>query len=183
MPVKREVVNKISKAGFEWKYHFNMITFRSLSGVYLLEASQHLHLSMDEAWQFFSSPGNLSLITPSHMGFRITSGTPAVMYPGQIITYKVSPFWGFTTNWVTEITQVCNNRFFVDEQRFGPYKIWHHEHHFEKQGDGILMTDRVYYRLPFGIIGKVAHALFVRRQLQKIFMFRQTYLEKWAMDG
>lgn len=158
-----------------------MITFQSLSGIYLLESSQYLDVSMDVAWQFFSSPGNLSLITPSRMGFRITSGTPGVMYPGQIITYRVSPFWGFTTNWVTEITHVSPNRFFVDEQRFGPYKMWHHEHHFQKQGDGILMNDRVYYRLPFGIIGQVAHALFVKRQLTKIFLFREAYLKKWRL--
>jgi ligand-binding SRPBCC domain-containing protein len=156
-----------------------MITFKSLSGIYLLEASQYLNISMEEAWQFFSSPDNLSLITPSRMGFRITSGTPAVMYPGQIITYRVSPFWGFTTNWVTEITHVSPSRLFVDEQRLGPYRLWHHEHHFEKKDKGILMTDRVYYRLPFGFLGQIVHALFVRRQLKKIFLFREAYLQKW----
>lgn len=159
-----------------------MITIKSLSGTYLLETKQYLNIPMEQAWQFFSSPGNLSLITPSRMGFRITSGIPAMMYPGQIITYRVSPFWGFTTNWVTEITHVSPNRFFVDEQRIGPYLLWHHEHHFDKQGDGILMSDRVYYRLPFGVLGKVAHAVFVRRQLEKIFLFRETYLRKWAGD-
>lgn len=170
-----------------------MITFKSLSGIYLLETSQYLNISMEEAWQFFSSPGNLSLITPSHMGFRITSGSPGRMYPGQIITYRVSPFRGYTTNWVTEITHVSEyglsmdtiyrvhtHPYFVDEQRIGPYSLWHHEHHFQKQEEGILMTDRVYYRLPFGILGKIAHALFVRRQLLKIFLFREAYLQKWA---
>lgn len=169
-----------------------MITFKSLSGIYLLESSQYLNVSMDEAWQFFSSPANLSLITPSHMGFRITSGNPGRMYPGQIITYRVTPFRGYTTNWVTEITHVAEyghdmscpylrmDPYFVDEQRFGPYKIWHHEHHFQKQGEGILMRDRVYYRLPFGILGKIAHTLFVRKQLLKIFLFREAYLKKWA---
>lgn len=157
-----------------------MITFKALSGIYLLETSQYLNIPMEEAWPFFSSPGNLSLITPSRMGFRITSGTHASMYPGQIITYKVSPFWGYTTNWVTEITHVADNRFFVDEQRLGPYKIWHHEHHFKRQGQGILMTDLVYYRLPFGLIGRIAHALFVRKQLKKIFLFREAYLKSWA---
>ena len=157
-----------------------MITFQSLSGAYLLETSQYLTISMEEAWQFFSSPGNLSLITPSRMGFRITSGTAEQMYPGQLITYRVSPFRGFTTNWVTEITHVTAKRYFVDEQRVGPYSLWHHEHHFQQQGEAILMTDRVYYRLPFGILGKIAHALFLRRQLEKIFLFREAYLHKWA---
>lgn len=157
-----------------------MITIKTLSGIYLLETSQQLNISVEEAWQFFSSPGNLSLITPSRMNFRITSGTPVVMYPGQMITYRVSPFWGFTTNWVTEITHVLQNRFFVDEQRLGPYRLWHHEHHFEEQDKGILMTDRVYYRLPFGLLGQIVHALFVRRQLEKIFRFREAYLQRWA---
>jgi ligand-binding SRPBCC domain-containing protein len=116
------------------------------------------------------------------MGFRITSGNPAQMYPGQIITYRVSPFQGYTTNWVTEITHVAANRYFVDEQRLGPYKIWHHEHYFEKQGEGILMTDRVYYRLPFGLLGKIAHALFVKRQLEKIFLFRENYLKEMGKE-
>jgi len=155
-----------------------MVTFQSHSGIYTLEVRQFINCSMDEAWLFFSSPGNLSKITPSHMGFQITSGAPAKMAPGQIITYRVSPFPGFTTNWVTEITHVSEGKYFVDEQRFGPYRMWHHEHHFEAQGEGVLMTDRVSYKLPFGWLGKLAHALFVKRQLQQIFAFREEFLDK-----
>ena len=154
-----------------------MITIRSFSGIYLLEASQYLNIPMEKAWQFFSSPGNLAKITPPFMGFRITSGSPAPMYPGQIITYKVSPFPGLTTNWVTEITHVTENEYFVDEQRFGPYRLWHHEHYFKAAGEGVVMTDRVYYKLPFGIFGRLAHALFVRKQLEKIFLFRIDFLK------
>ena len=155
-----------------------MVIFQSHSGIHTLEVRQFINCSMDEAWLFFSSPGNLSKITPSHMGFQITSGTPAKMAPGQIITYRVSPFPGFTTNWVTEITHVSEGKYFVDEQRFGPYRMWHHEHHFEAQGEGVLMTDRVSYKLPFGWLGKLAHALFVKRQLQQIFAFREEFLDK-----
>lgn len=155
-----------------------MVNFQSHSGIYTLEVTQFVNCSIDEAWHFFSSPGNLSKITPAHMGFQITSGTPAKMAPGQIITYRVSPFMGITTNWVTEITHVSEGKYFVDEQRFGPYSMWHHEHHFEIQGEGVLMNDRVSYKLPFGWIGKLAHALFVKRQLQQIFSFREEFLDK-----
>jgi ligand-binding SRPBCC domain-containing protein len=154
-----------------------MATFKSHSGIYTLEFQQFVKISLSEAWDFFSSPGNLAKITPPHMGFNITSGKAGKMYPGQIITYKVSPFPGFTTNWVTEITHVSDQSFFVDEQRFGPYKMWHHEHHFELQNDGVLMTDRVSYKLPFGFLGRIAHAIFVRKQVMKIFYYREVCLE------
>lgn len=155
-----------------------MISFQSHSGIYTLEVKQFLKISLNEAWDFFSSPGNLSKITPEHMGFIITSGTPAKMYTGQIITYKVAPFPGLKTNWVTEITHVTDQSFFVDEQRFGPYRMWHHEHHFEVQGKGVLMTDRVSYKLPFGIFGRIAHGLFVKAQLRQIFEYRIAAMEK-----
>jgi ligand-binding SRPBCC domain-containing protein len=155
-----------------------MISFNAHSGIYTLEASQILGISLTEAWNFFSSPENLSKITPGHMGFQITSGVPTKMYPGQIITYKVVPFPGFKTNWVTEITHVAEGRFFVDEQRFGPYRMWHHEHRFEEIEGGVLMTDRVSYKLPFGIFGRLAHALFVKNQLKQIFIHRENILEQ-----
>lgn len=155
-----------------------MIAFKSHSGIYTLEVKQILNISLAEAWEFFSSPDNLAKITPPHMGFIITSGTPAKMYPGQIISYKVSPFPGFKTNWVTEITQVTNQCFFVDEQRFGPYQMWHHEHRFEVQGNGVLMTDRVSYKLPLGFLGRIAHAIFVKEQLKQIFSYRIAVMEQ-----
>ena len=155
-----------------------MIQFKSHSGIYTLVVAQFLKISLFEAWDFFSSPDNLSKITPEHMGFKITSGTPEKMYPGQIITYNVSPFPGVKTNWVTEITYVSECSFFVDEQRFGPYRMWHHEHHFEVQNDGVLMTDRVSYKLPLGFLGRIAHSLFVKNQLKQIFEYREIFLEK-----
>jgi len=154
-----------------------MISIKSHSGIYSLEVTQFVKIPLKTAWDFFSSPDNLSKITPEHMGFNITSDPPAKMYPGQIISYKVSPVAGIKTNWVTEITQVVEKSFFVDEQRFGPYKMWHHEHRFEIQGDGVLMTDRVSYKLPFGVFGRIAHALFVRKQLNQIFEYREKCLD------
>jgi ligand-binding SRPBCC domain-containing protein len=155
-----------------------MILIKSHSGIYTLEVKQFLKISIAEAWDFFSSPGNLSKITPPQMGFITTSGTPAKMYMGQIITYKVSPLAGIKMNWVTEITHVQEMRFFVDEQRFGPYRMWHHEHHFEVQGEGVLMTDRVSYKLPLGFFGRMAHGLFVKTQLKQIFEYRIAAMEK-----
>lgn len=155
-----------------------MITFKSHSGIYTLEVEQFLPISPEKAWEFFSSPGNLAKITPAHMGFRITSGEPEKMYAGQIISYKVAPFPGLKTNWVTEITQVSEGSYFIDEQRFGPYRMWHHEHRFEKQNGGVRMTDRVSYKLPFGVFGRMAHILFVKNQLQTIFSHRISVLEQ-----
>ena len=155
-----------------------MISIRSHTGIYTLEASQLLNITMKEAWDFFSAPENLSKITPEHMGFRITSGKPLKMYPGQIIAYKVSPFPGLKTNWVTEITHTEPERYFIDEQRFGPYRMWHHEHHFEVRGVGVLMTDRVSYKLPLSILGRLVHFLFIKRQLKLIFEFRERLLNE-----
>lgn len=155
-----------------------MISFRQHSGVYTLEVSQFLKIDMNEAWKFFSSPENLATITPLGMGFVITSGQPEKMFPGQIITYKVSPFPGFVTNWVTEITHVLAGSYFVDEQRFGPYQMWHHIHRFEEKQSGVLMTDQVSYKLPFGFIGRIAHGLFVKAQLKRIFEFREQKLDE-----
>lgn len=155
-----------------------MISFRQHSGVYTLEVSQFLKIDMNEAWKFFSSPENLATITPPGMGFVITSGQPGKMFPGQIITYKVSPFPGFVTNWVTEITHVLAGSYFVDEQRFGPYQMWHHIHRFEEKQSGVLMTDQVSYKLPFGFIGRIAHGLFVKAQLKRIFEFREQKLNE-----
>ena len=154
-----------------------MISFSKHSGIYTLKVMQQIPIGLSEAWSFFSSPANLEKITPSKMGFKITSGKPDKMYPGQIISYKVAPLPGIKTNWVTEITHVHENQFFVDEQRFGPYSMWHHEHHFEEKEGGVLMTDKVTYKIPFGFLGHFAHTLFVRSQLRGIFEYRISVLE------
>jgi ligand-binding SRPBCC domain-containing protein len=156
-----------------------MIRFSKHSGIYTLETEQILPISVGEAWEFFSSPKNLQKITPSHMGFEITSGDPDQMYPGQIITYSIGLFPGIKSNWVTEITHVTKERFFVDEQKFGPYKMWHHEHHFEPHPEGIRMTDKVSYKLPFGILGRMMHGIMIKPQLRKVFGFRFDILNQF----
>ena len=155
-----------------------MISIRKHSGIFTLEVSQELPIRIDKAWEFFSSPGNLSKITPDHMGFTITSGKAGQMYPGQIITYVIGLFPGIRSSWVTEITHVKEKEFFVDEQRFGPYSMWHHEHHFQEMGNKTLMTDKVSYKIPFGFIGNLLHPVFIKPRLKKIFEYRKEQLRQ-----
>ena len=143
---------------------------------YSLKTEQNLPISLQEAWDFFSSPKNLSKITPKHIGFIITNQPSETMFEGQIITYKVSPLLGVKINWMTEITTVKDNEYFIDEQRFGPYSLWHHRHHFYEIDGGIKMIDEVNYKLPFGFLGSVAHRLFVRKKLKSIFEYREKVL-------
>ncbi|MBF25919.1 MAG: hypothetical protein CMP49_05340 [Flavobacteriales bacterium] len=141
--------------------------------IYQLVKEQFLEANIDEVWDFVSSPKNLKKITPEQMNFIITSNNLASkMYPGMIITYKVSPIFKIPMNWVTEITHMQKNKYFVDEQRVGPYKIWHHQHLFEIKDNGVLMTDIISYKLPLGLLGNLVHRLFIRKQLESIFSFR-----------
>lgn len=150
-----------------------------MSKVYSLQTVQCIPVGLDKAWDFFSSPANLQTITPSSLGFKIISKFHGNrMYPGQIIEYKVSPVLGIPLYWMTEITHVEDQKFFVDEQRFGPYALWHHQHHFKSIPGGVEMTDIVHYKIPFWVLGDIAHALFVRKQLKKIFDYRFEQVEK-----
>ena len=148
-----------------------MIEISAHSGIYTLESSQLLPLKLDQAWDFFSSPKNLATITPSHMGFHITSTNVDRMHVGQIITYKIGLVPGIKTNWVTEITHVKEGHYFVDEQRFGPYAMWHHEHWFEETNEGVMMYDRVSYKLPLGYFGRLAQPL-ISKKLKEVFSYR-----------
>jgi ligand-binding SRPBCC domain-containing protein len=136
------------------------------------EFIQFVPANIDVVWNFFSSPANLSKITPPEMGFFITSPAQPQMYPGMFITYKVSPFAGIKLNWVTEITQISEKKFFIDEQRRGPYSIWHHEHHFKEVEGGVEMRDILFYSLPLGFIGTIADQVFVKQKVKQIFDFR-----------
>jgi ligand-binding SRPBCC domain-containing protein len=143
-----------------------------LTDMYELHTKQKLPISVTEAWAFFSDPKNLREITPTYMGFDILSGADRKVYAGQIIRYTVKPLLGLKLNWVTEITHVAPGQFFVDEQRFGPYAFWHHKHFLHPIEGGVEMEDWVHYKLPMGPLGQLAHAVFVRRQLQGIFDYR-----------
>lgn len=147
--------------------------------MYSLHKKQLLRASMDEIWEFISSPINLEAITPPGMKFEIlTDLSGQKMYAGQIIEYKLTPFTGIKMNWVTEITHVQHHSFFVDEQRFGPYKFWHHQHRVKEVRGGIEMEDIVHYKLPFGLLGTIAHELKIKKQLEDIFSYRFQKLEE-----
>jgi ligand-binding SRPBCC domain-containing protein len=138
-----------------------------------IKTVQKIPISLDKAWDFFSNPANLKAITPDNMGFNIVSEHHGEkMYPGQIIEYTVKPVLGIPMYWMTEITHVEDKKFFVDEQRFGPYSMWHHQHHFREIPGGVEMTDIVHYKNPLGLIGRLANTLFVKKQLNTIFNFR-----------
>jgi ligand-binding SRPBCC domain-containing protein len=132
---------------------------------------------MDEAWDYFSTPKNLQEITPDDLKFNILTNLDGVrMYPGQIIHYIVTPLLGIPMRWTTEISHVKEGAYFVDEQRFGPYAFWHHKHFFEPIEGGVLATDVIDYALPLGPLGRLANTLFVRKQLEHIFDFRERKL-------
>ena len=140
--------------------------------------SQKLPISIDEAWDFLSSPNNLKLITPESMNFKIIDWDKKKAYPGQIIQYTVSPVFGIKIKWVTEITQVIRNSYFIDEQRFGPYSFWHHKHFIKEIDNGILMDDVIHYKIPFGLIGKILNKIYVQNKLDKIFKYRENKLNE-----
>jgi len=143
-----------------------------------LKVIQKLPASPDKTWDFLSSPDNLKNITPENMGFVINSEfNGEKMYPGMIISYIVKPMLGIKVKWVTEITHVQEPNYFVDEQRFGPYKFWHHKHFLKVIDGGIEMTDIVHYKLPFWFMGDLINFLFVRKKLEKIFEYRYKKLE------
>ena len=144
--------------------------------LYRLETIQKLPISIEQAWQFFSDPKNLKRITPNYLGFKIVKGAETAMYAGQIIEYVVTPLFGIPSTWVTEITHVKEPEYFVDEQRFGPYALWHHKHFLKPIKGGVEMIDIVDYKIPFGILGRMAHPILVAPKLKEIFNYREKTL-------
>ena len=146
---------------------------------YQLEQTQKIPASIDAVWDFISSPMNLKEITPDYLGFLVTSNNNEnKMYPGMIITYKVSPLLGIKLSWMTEITHVKDKEYFVDEQRVGPYSLWHHQHKITAIEGGVLMTDIVTYQPPFGFLGAIANTLIIKSKLKEIFDYRTVAVEK-----
>jgi len=147
--------------------------------LHCLTQTQNLPLSLDQAWEFFSNPANLSRITPGWLAFTLTCASPAPMYAGQILTYTIRPIPMVRLRWVTEVTHVQKPIFFVDEQRIGPYRFWHHQHHFQETDCGLRMTDQVHYALPFGPLGDLVHAMWVKKRLRSIFSYRRVVLSEF----
>jgi ligand-binding SRPBCC domain-containing protein len=131
---------------------------------------------LQDVWDFMSNPKNLAVITPPEVGFKTLSGDDREMFAGQVIHYTITPVFGIKIEWVTEITHVVPESHFVDEQRYGPYKFWHHKHFFSEIPGGVEMLDVVHYKLPFGILGRIAHPLLVKPKLKEIFDFREKRL-------
>ncbi len=146
--------------------------FSSKGIVYRLSSKQKLPITVDKAWEFLSSPKNLKTITPAYMSFDILSGADRPMFSGQIIQYVVTPVLGIKTNWVTEITHVVDKQYFVDEQRFGPYALWHHKHFIKEIDGGVEMEDIIDYKVPFGFLGRLVHPILVKPKLTEIFNYR-----------
>ncbi len=148
-------------------------------GFYQFRTEQWLPADKEKVWTFISDPKNLAKITPDYMNFVITSLDEIDgMYPGMIVSYRVSPLPFFRSTWVTEITEILENQYFIDEQRVGPYSLWHHQHHIETKDGGTLMTDIVSYKPPFGFLGSIANWLFIEGQLKKIFDYRRSRMEE-----
>jgi ligand-binding SRPBCC domain-containing protein len=142
--------------------------------VHKLYREQIVKGNIKDIWKFFSDPRNLSKITPPYMNFEIlTEDLPDEIFTGLIIEYKVTPIGGIPVRWVTEITAVEKYKYFIDEQRFGPYKFWHHLHLFEQVDEGkIKIIDKVHYIIPLGIVGQIMNSLFVKKRLDEIFDYR-----------
>ena len=136
------------------------------------ERQQIIPITLTQAWSFFGRPENLVDITPPSLGFRVTSSAQGPMYSGMILTYSVSPLLGLARPWVTEITHCREPYFFVDEQRLGPYRFWHHQHHSREVAGGVEVLDLVHYLLPFGLLGQV------RRRLAAIFDYRREAVQQ-----
>ncbi len=146
--------------------------------IYQYRAKQFLPITINEAWEFFSNPNNLPKITPPWLNFEVTTQPDSKMYAGMIITYLVHPLLNIPTTWVTEITHVSTPNFFLDEQRFGPYKLWHHQHHFKETEKGVEMTDIVSYALPLDPLSRPINSLLVEKKIKEIFKFREKKLEE-----
>jgi ligand-binding SRPBCC domain-containing protein len=150
-----------------------------MSKIYSFKSVQQIPVSLDEAWRFFSDPANLAEITPAKLGFKIISKHQGpTMYAGQLIEYTVKPVAGIPLYWMTEITHVKDREYFIDEQRYGPYSLWHHQHHFKQIENGVEMTDIVHYKIPFWFLGDIANKLLVENELKNIFNHRTTAVEK-----
>ena len=147
--------------------------------MYFRRYSTKLPLPLESTWEFFSTPKNVKILTPEFLGWEILNEEEdEKMYPGQVISYYIRPFWNIRFHWVAEITHIQKPNYFIDVQRFGPYKYWHHEHRFQEIPNGVEIIDSIYYQLPYGVLGKAFHALKVKKDLDKIFTYRRHNLEK-----
>lgn len=145
---------------------------------YVFERTQTLPISIDTAWEFLTNPHNLPLITPPNMDFRFLSAPQSETYAGMIICYSLRPLFGISVNWTTEITHLNRPFIFVDEQRFGPYRFWHHQHIFKETENGVEMRDLVHYLLPHVQLTGLVNRFIVSPRLKRIFDYRFNALQQ-----
>lgn len=143
-----------------------------------MKVKTRLPISLERCWDFFSDPSNLRVLTPEKLSFEVVGEVPAKIYEGQLITYRIKPVWNIGLEWVTEITHISEYEYFIDEQRFGPYKFWHHEHHFKRLENGVEVEDIIYYKMPYGLIGELLYSIKVKKDLENIFTFRDQKLRE-----
>jgi ligand-binding SRPBCC domain-containing protein len=143
-----------------------------------LETTQFLPIPPSQAWRFFSDPSRLPEMTPPSLNLTPTSTLPSEMHPGLVVTYDVTPLPGVRFLWVTEITHVVEGALFVDEQRAGPYRFWHHQHHFRLVAGGTEMRDIIHYALPLGLPGDLLGRRAVRKRVEGIFAYRREALQR-----
>tara|TARA_B110001450_G_scaffold130246_1_gene122514 strand:+ start:1295 stop:1759 length:465 start_codon:yes stop_codon:yes gene_type:complete len=144
--------------------------------IYTLHKTLKLPITSEKAWEFLSNPKNLKTITPDYMSFNIISTIDRPLYTGQIIQYIVTPLLGIKTKWVSEITHIEDKKYFVDEQMYGPYSLWHHKHFIKEIEGGIEMEDIIDYKVPLGLLGQIMHPILVKPKLEEIFSYRQKKL-------
>ena len=144
--------------------------------IYTLHKKQQLPISLEKAWEFLSNPKNLKVITPDYMSFNIVSNIDRPLYTGQVIQYIVTPLLGIKTQWVSEITHIEDKKYFVDEQMYGPYALWHHKHFVKEIPGGVELEDIIDYKVPLGWLGQLVHPFLVKPKLEEIFNYRQEKL-------
>lgn len=145
--------------------------------IYQIHTKQNVPITLQEAWDFLSNAHNLGTITPSYMNFNILSGADRPVYAGQLIQYTVTPIAGVKMKWVTEIISVKDKEYFVDEQKYGPYALWHHKHFIKEIAGGVEMEDIVDYKVPAGFLGRLVHPYLIQPKLEEIFEYRKVALE------
>ena len=147
--------------------------------IYTFKQTQLIPASLDVVWDFFFTPGNLELITPPEVNFKTILQTGGFrMYSGQLISYRLSPFRFLRVQWTTEIKNVTPKSYFVDDQKFGPFAMWYHQHFFKEKDGGVEMIDEVNYAVSFGLVGRLANSLLVENQVKNIFKFRAEAVDR-----
>lgn len=146
--------------------------------MYRLSNTQKLPISLEEAWEFLSNPTQLENITTDELSFQKLHDIPDKMYEGMLMQLRLKPFLGIPIDWLTEITHIKEKEYFIDEQRVGPFRFWHHEHRVLPIEGGVEIQDTVHYVMPFSIFGRFVHWLFLRKQVENIFIYREETMEK-----